>query len=336
LKLLNCVISFQRLPYLRNTVESLLEFFKLGDTLIVDNGSKDTELHRYLDRLEARGVSTLRRGWRGDRDPVRVGYHEGMNEAIDYAAEKGYDYVQFVEDDMQFMWHDPSVLEKVERVFVRRPDASWVCPIFFDRSDPLCPENLEPSPAVNGYRDALYSAHTTGFMPVSLSTEHGFRFTGEEHNERYLKVRGFHVYYLHSPVAAWLPWAAGYRYGKLEGSIRPPAKEYYLKPLTQAQIDSLTQRPLSDIPYDDRYCRPWGWAALKPYLSYLRDDRDYARRLLSLWRKGRPVVPIWTSAGLPRYIEPPLSIYLGLFKHAALLILRKLFSRLIPSGQRQP
>ena len=141
MKLLNCVTSYQRYPYLRNTVESLLEYFRFGDTLVVDNGSTDPALHQYLDELENRGLFVMRRSWEGETD--RPGLNDGMNDAMDFAAERGYDFVQFVQDDMQFMWHDPSVLETVQHVFSSRSDAIQVCPLFSNRINCFAAEELE-------------------------------------------------------------------------------------------------------------------------------------------------------------------------------------------------
>ena len=324
MKLLNCVTSYQRYPYLRNTVESLLEYFRFGDTLVVDNGSTDQTLLRYLEELEGRGLSVMLRSWKGETE--RPGLNDGMNDAVDFAADRGYDFIQFVQDDMQFMWHDPSILDTVQNVFSSRPDAVQVCPLFSNRINRSAAEELEAIEELNGYRHASLSLRPLGFVPVKQVTEQSFRFVEETVNSQFWWERSYRVYYLHSPVLAWIPWPSSFLNGEQQNSIRPPAEKYYLKPLSPRQIGRLAGRPLSQIPYHEDYCRPWGWACLTPYWFFgRRDYQDYVHHILAAWRHRSPTVPRWTFSGIPHYFRPGPGVYGRLIKEAVGHATRKVF-----------
>ena len=326
MKLLNCVTSYQRYPYLRNTVESLLEHFRFGDTLVVDNGSTDPSLLRYLEALEGRGLSVMRRSSGGETD--RPGLNDGMNDAVDFAAERGYDFVQFVQDDMQFMWHDPSILDTVQHVFSSRRDAVQVCPLYSNGLNYFATEELEAIAELDCYRHTTLSLRPIGFVSVDQLRKQSFKFVEETVNSQFWWDRSYRVYYLHSPVLAWIPWPSSFLNGEQQYPIRPPAEKYYLKPLSPRQIDRLTDRPLSEVPYHEHYCRPWGWACLTPYWFFgRRDYQDYTRHVLVAWRHRRPTVPRWTSSGIPRYFSPGPGVYGRLIKDALGHATRKVFRR---------
>jgi len=329
-RLLNCVISYNRYYYLRNTLESLSSFFPFGDTIVIDNDSSDPILLQYLEELEAssrcRIVRNRReRGEPGTFDPGRPGFWEAVEYGIRQAVSGEYDYVQLIEDDVQFMWYDPTHMDKIHQIFTARSDCLWLSSLFVDRLDPAAEATLELIDDPQCYRSRTYSQHSTGFLSVKRVKETGYRFVDSNEAEKKWAGLGFRAYVMATPVVAWVPWASGYRSGKLVGSLRPPVQEYYLKPLDERQIDRLRERTPKELPFDDIYCHPWGWATLRPYASYLRNDRDYAKRLLAQWKRGIRIIPRYTATGRPEYIDPPPTIYFGIIWY----ILRALVDRLL-------
>ena len=115
-RLLNCIISYNRFHYLRNAVDSVREYLRFGDLCVFDDGSDDPVLMHYLQQLSDSGVIVVRKERR-----FHHGYHGGlyelMNEAIDHALSQHYDLLNFIQDDVQFLWHDPELLVKVMKIF---------------------------------------------------------------------------------------------------------------------------------------------------------------------------------------------------------------------------
>jgi glycosyltransferase involved in cell wall biosynthesis len=298
-RLLTCITTYNQPRYLPNAVDSTLELFRHGDLVISDTGSDSAEQLDYLEGLERRGLPVLRRD-PGEvvRGALYANLYPGMNAALDFAQEGGYDVVQFVQDDMQFTWHDPELPAKVELIFAARSDAAQVTTTFFKQILYTIRARLEFCEDVRAYHVRPYGMSDLGFVRVDLLDEHGFRFNGSENEtSAFWRERDYRLYSLHSPVLAWLPT-------HLDGIARPRVERFYLKPLDDGQIARLTSRPLAEVPYHEDWCLPWGWACLRPYWFTRRDAEEYFRLLLGSFRARQPLLPRWVSAGKPAYHVP--------------------------------
>lgn len=317
MKLLNCVFSYNRPIYLRNTVESLLEYFKFGDTTVIDDGSEDPKTLEYLNELKRRGVQVVNQNRFADQAMYQYlhgGLYENMDLAVELAERGGYQYVHFVQDDVQFMWHDPDLPAKVERIF-QIPKASMVENVFFwgivrDRIG----KRLELIPEANCYHRIPHGLLDMGIMPVALLREHRFRFGNgiESTNSAWWRRRGYKAYRLHAPSMMYVPWPVTFRPGKGQlGHAVTPIHKYLLKPLDKAQIDQLTSRPLTDIPFAEDYCFPWGWKCKTPYWGKSAGDSEYDSSRFHPWRtRLAPIRPIARFL-VPRPVRAFLRTLLG-------------------------
>jgi hypothetical protein len=274
------------------------EFFKLGDRLVVDDGSSDPRLLEYLETMESNGDVVLRQS-RNRSGHWSAGLEMAMDRAVTFALEREYDYVNFVQDDTQFVWHDPLFMAKVVEVFERFPDALQVSYHFFKKIMATWVHGqLEYFSAENCYHFRPYALSDLGIVPLSRMRTHGLRVErSEEERNVLLRSQGFKRYSLHSPVLAWVPWPATHRGEASFGRILPPPKRYYIKPLSACQIAELTVRPLAKLPCHEDYCLPWGWRCLSPYWYSTPNWRDYLRLLGRSARDGSLLLPHFVTAG---------------------------------------
>ncbi len=96
------VVNCNRLFYMKSCIESLLDTTKNysnKELIVVDNASVEKGTEEYLQSLEERGCTVIRRS---DRDPANE-YAIGLNEIVHNA--KG-DYVCMLQGDMQFVVDD--------------------------------------------------------------------------------------------------------------------------------------------------------------------------------------------------------------------------------------
>lgn len=298
MRLLNCVFTYNRPQYLRNAIDSLAEYFTWGDTIVFDDGSDDADQQRYLSQAEQGGISVIRRERQAD-DVKRSlgGLYAAMNRALEVATERGYDYAQFFQDDMQFMWRDPEQLEKVHGIFDAFPDAAQVSLDFFKALSPDIPRELELVASPPCYRHRRFGIFDTGILHLGRLRQAHFRFGGweKETGEAFYR-KGYRVYYVHSPVLTRIPWEMTVKRGQRRGRLRLPRERYYMKPLNGEQVRRLTSRPLEEVAYYEDYCFPWGWGCLTPYWHGVFTSSSYWKyiRLLSrLVRIGRPRFPYW-------------------------------------------
>jgi glycosyltransferase involved in cell wall biosynthesis len=280
-RFLSCVVSYNRLFYLRNTVESWREYFQHGDLLVIDNGSDDPQLYSYLGSLAANGVDVIFN--RAPQAQQKVGgLYVAMNLALDHAQRHGYDYVYFVQDDMQFMWHDPDFPAAVERIFARCNDAFQVLTTFSKRVTAFAYKNgkrYEPRAALSVYRSKDYGVCDIGVVSMARVHDADFRF-GASEGETAARMfdRGYRLYLLHPPHLAWIPWPGTRRVATAGpdtcNMMRPPVARYYYRPLTAEQVVSLKALSLDNRAHHEDFCFPWGWRCLSPYW-YSDDWRTY-------------------------------------------------------------
>lgn len=287
MKLLTCISTRDRPLYLENAVESFRRLFGRGDLLVVDDASADPVQHGVLDTLERGDVRVLRR----ERRPggLHGGLYDGLNDAVDFALAEGYEFLQLVQDDMQFMWHDPDLEARLERVFAAK-DVVQVSPVFFKgvlAAD--MPSRLAPEPATGCYRVPSYGMSDTGFVRLDLVHAEEFRFGPSENDvSSFWRRRGYALHVLATPFLAWLPFPD--QLSPLSAPRRSP-RPLYLEPMDGGAVSRLTSRELEEIPFHEDHCRPWGWSCLAPYW-FTRLGPEYFRRAL---RGARPSPPRWVE-----------------------------------------
>jgi len=300
-KLLNCVFSYNRFFYLKNTVESLIEYFRFGDTMIVDDGSTDAKTVAYLNELERHGVVVIRQESKvreGFNWNAHGGLYENMDTAVQYAISNNYDFIQFIQDDVQFMWHDADLPVRVQHIFEALPDAAQVVNLFFKgvvREETA--RRLEIIPDAHCYHLRPYGMMDMGINSVPLLKKHSFRFGNgtEKNNSDWWRRRDYKAYLLSSPSMLWVPWPDVIQFDKQCAEGRAPVHKYYLKPLDDEQIGRLANRPLEDIPFAEDYCLPWGWSCPQPYWFTASNPQEYNR--LAGITPPSPARPLWWTVG---------------------------------------
>jgi glycosyltransferase involved in cell wall biosynthesis len=279
-RLLHCVVSFNRFPYLKNTVESLHEFLQFGDLLVVDDGSDDPATQDYLGTLEAdKNTAVIRQEpWRHDTYEIygHNDFFENLDIGVAYAIDGNYDYINFVQDDVQFMWHDDSIPEQVERTFSTLADAAQVILSFFPGIY-ACADfpQLALVKQCECYHYRPHGMISMGIVPVKLLKDKDYRFgNGDEAtNSGWWRRSGYRAYMLRNPVMARVPWPQVWWRGQQVSEGHAPSARYYLKPLEPSDVDSLRSRPLSEIPYQEHYCHPWEWHCKRPYWYTRKSDK---------------------------------------------------------------
>jgi glycosyltransferase involved in cell wall biosynthesis len=298
-RLLNCIFTYNRPQYLRNTIESLLEYFTFGDTVVFDDGSDEPDQLGYLSQVEQRGITVIRRQRPHDGEQRLLGgLYPAMNHALELATQGVYECAQLVQDDMQFMWHDPDLLVKVRCIFDAFSDASQVSLDFFKALTWNAPEQLEYVSSPPCYRHNRYGIFDTGIIHLGRLRRENFRFGRweKETGEGFFR-KGYRVYYVHSPVLARIPWEITFKRGQKSGRLRLTRERYYMKPLTTEQVRALTSRPLKELAYYEDYCFPWGWGCLTPYWHGVFTSSSYWKYTCCISRMlwmGRPRFPHWS------------------------------------------
>lgn len=309
---LTCIFSYNRQPYLRNTVDSFHEYFRIGDLMVMDDGSDDEELVEYLNQLSNSGVLVIRKG-RTHPDQLHGGLYSLLNDAIEYAMENGYELLNLVQDDMQFLWHDPDILSKVWMIFDLKKDVFQVQNVFHKKITKymlIDQDRIEFHPDSNSYHARPYGVCDLGFLNLQTVEEIGFRFGDSEGDTGDLWYnKGYRLHALHSPNLAYIPWPTNFYGNKTRRRLpvpflrapRKPPRKYYLTPIGPGQVLQLQERSLKMLPFLEDYSRPWGWRCIYPgwYTQFFTRTtvKEYAQLLTRYWMHGERIIPRPVTGG---------------------------------------
>lgn len=254
--LLICIFSYNRGDFLENLLVSINKFYPEASLAIFDDGSDNPKVKAILENVPH--GTYIHVTDKTNPDCKHGGLYNMMNVAIEYAKNSSFKYAYFVQDDMQFLWRDKKLKEKIESAF-NRPDcimcnSSFLQKILFkgiDKRLPCVQAGLF-SFAGNGVAD-------TGIINIPKARAVGLHFyeQSESGNGAYWHKKGYRLYWLPQPHLAWVPWPTTYR-NKNKHSRKPR----FIKPLTASKINKLTGSNF--YAYLEDYTSIQGWA-IKPY-----------------------------------------------------------------------
>ncbi len=295
MRLLAALFCYNRYHLLHNSIQSFLAYGPDADLLVVDDGSDDPRVIAYLEEVKTRPRVTVIRRDRQATDG-HGGLYPNMDKAVDQAIAHDYSHIFFLQDDVQFMWKDPQFEARVEHVFKTRPNAAMVnCFFLKGIIARQLRERLEPHEEAKAWHIKPYGIVDIGIMPVALLKEKQWRFIGTENKNSAIWVDwGYKLYALSAPTLAFIPWPEVRVNDKVSGKERTPKREYFLKPLDDAQIKKLQSLPLSVIPYHEHYCLPWGWKCFSPYWFTKFSWKHYMRYLKECITDG-DFMPKWVG-----------------------------------------
>ena len=96
------VFSFNRGRFLLNCIKSIDSFLDGFEVVIVDDESTDKDTQNVLAAVSKRH-RVLKNDGVGEYEEKTGGLAGSMNMAMAYAAERGYEYALFIQDDMQLV-----------------------------------------------------------------------------------------------------------------------------------------------------------------------------------------------------------------------------------------
>lgn len=233
------VVSCNRLYYLKNCISSILEFIGLDEInlLVIDNGSTENGMEGYLHSLPSDiEIKQFRK-----RSPHEL--HRSMNFAIKYSKMKRSQFINFIQEDYQYLYHQPDLLKRVHDAFKNKSSVIQLHTNFvwkrkrkkIGKLIPVVTEGMkwylmkDKPPCDNGFtRIALYDK--IGLYPEFTSVhgkEKGYR-SGEAWFAR--KCRNKYRMLISEPNMGMLMDCAYVRGKRRYGKYIEPPNKYYLKP----------------------------------------------------------------------------------------------------------
>lgn len=260
MKILNCVISYNRYFELKNLIRSIEMFSDLNHTVIVDDGSSDERLQSYLKELESQGAAVIcHQPW--DHKEYHTfghnGLYENMDEGVQFAIDHQYDYIHFLHDDMQFIRDAVKAYADLDQLFIDIEDMSQLS-VLLPTKEYLTKKSISPERIA---KNAMWWMRPHGMLdlgivPVKLLKDNKYRFgNGDERtNSGWWRRKGYNVYALHNPLVTVIPGASKFFQGKkvreghliVQGSLK-------LAPMTIKLDDGLEHSFNKISVYEDHY-----------------------------------------------------------------------------------
>jgi hypothetical protein len=300
-RVLHAIVGHKLPVYFLNAVNSVRLMAENDDILVVDNASGMPGLIQELQSIAERAprVSLLLRATNDiSRNSKVGGLYDAYNEVIDYALERGYDFLHIIQHDMQMVWWDDTVLARAEEIFAEYPECVNISMIAQSRDLKLSDGLSYVKPKL--VQLSYYGLTDTGLYDLAKWRARGMRFGESEqaHAQQY-RAEGLRVLCHPLPTIAFVPWPAVVRSGKVVGREVKPVEQFLLRPLTDGEIGQVKES--TEPVWLEQLAIPWGWSCLMPYwptdlwtITYwvYRYRETRARGLRAAW-------PRWQRAGLP-------------------------------------
>jgi hypothetical protein len=275
------VFHRDRLFYLKNCVQSILEFVGLDGIklLVVDNNSSEDGVHEYLSSLP--GEVEVKQYT--DHTPHEL--HRAMNYAISYSRKCNSPYVNFIQDDYQYLYTHPNLLSLVCDAFNAQGNVVQVQTNMgwrrknrrLGRTSIINVKGMKwrmlhkKPPCDNGFtRVSLYKK--IGMYPESVSI-HG-REKGYKSGESWFrhKCKKYRRMMIAKPNMGMLMDCAYVRNGCRLGRYFAPVNKYYLKPFDETKIKIVeTKASNNEFCFIEDLIEPDGW---KPDSMKKHSDRN--------------------------------------------------------------
>lgn len=283
-EILNVVFTYNRPDYLRNIVRSHCDCAPGFRLLIVDDASTEpAQISGLIEFGNLPGVEVIAAVGGAQR---HGGLYRNMNDALSLAAERGYRFLNLLQDDMQFVRPAATDLLRACSTLDSVHNGLHISLGFRKYLDVRNEPKTCDVPDV--YRSQNLQVSDTGILHVERATKAGFTFQNSEreHNELALNL-GFAGYVFRNPLVAFVPWPVYFRNRKQGGSgfgMRR-TKLVPIQMMSEVDIQRLRDRSIEDLPYMEDWCLPASGYWLKPY-NYTSSKSEWARRILTSFKQG--------------------------------------------------
>lgn len=223
------IFSFNRGPLLENCVSSALNCLPKADITIYDDKSYNKQTIRALKRIKNIGVRIIRpqKIPREDFSKPRGGLYNNMRDVIEnHLDPSAFDYVLFVQDDMQFVRPlQAADYDSFEDVFSKNERVLFLYPVFNRGSSDPSAHRLFPSQTSFAFvreKEYEYGGFSAVFLARSdrLSRYKWELPNNEEETSTVALAHHGPMYEYPIPFLAYLPAPRGYRFKRTTLAIR--------------------------------------------------------------------------------------------------------------------
>jgi hypothetical protein len=277
-KILFAILTCNRFYYFKNCIESIIKCVDMDriDILIVDNNTVESGFDEYVHSLCLKHDNIKVKKF---TDRTRGELYRAMNWAVTYAKKNCYDIVDFIQDDIQYLYNIPSHLDDIVEIFNKHNNIVQInCNLAWRRKiDKIGKvDNIE----VNGHKYGILHDKRccdSGFTRVNVYDQIGAypmdaiswgmeknRYVGKVNGEIWFGKkcykRGFKRALAYNANSGMIFDCAYVRGDERYGNYFPSHGEFYFKMLGKEYIKKINKRTKKNkFSYMEDFCIPDGW-----------------------------------------------------------------------------
>lgn len=284
MKALFAVMSCNRMHYAKNCIESILKFVNMDriGLLICDNNTIEEGFDSYLNEVANRHKGIIVKQF---KDRNRNELYRAMNYAVKHCQRNGYDVVNFLQDDYQYLYRLDKQLDDVEKIFdMKRRIVQISSNLAWARKKTKLGRTRQID--INGTNYLVMAQKwivDTGYTRVAAYKRIGFYprkavsweggYMHKLKNKRYKKLTNGEQWFAHQcrargwkrmitlqPCTTLLYDCAYVRGNKRYGEYFPPPNEFYIKPFSPEVIEQVNaNNKAGKRCYIEEMCEADGW-----------------------------------------------------------------------------
>ena len=287
--------------YFRNCVKSCLVNTS-DDVIAIYNRISETDAPDFEDIIEewSSRIHLIEQENSLSESSRTGSLYRAYNLAIEMSLGK-YDWIHFLQGDMQVIRWNESVLDTLGDIFERsdcndKPDEKIFCVGVYAPSIGATGNSTKNYTSSNRSDLLFFPSRAmvdSGIFSLARIEDHSFRFHGEEWEvDAELKSRGYRLAFFREPLTSFIPWPAVVRRGKVIG--KEPAVRRSTNSSNQDHRFLLKNHPANEsdrtsVPLEIVWAEDWvvpdGWTCFFPYWYTDLSTFDHVKRRVRTCRE---------------------------------------------------
>ena len=269
-----CVFSYNRGDALKTCIESMTRMCGAFDAILIDDNSTDPKTVGYIEqyRPSFKNVFTNTSPKIGKR---HGNLYDNIQMSYEYAHDNGYQYVFFVQDDMQFVRPmDTNICNEYSLLFDSSDKVIQVDPRFVRRN-----MGYEILVDLKAYRHSDKTSYAdVGITDVSRLKAMNWTFReGERANKTLLTELGCKRLFPYTPIMMHVPFPQIYRRGRKRfDPLLLNRGRYGFEYMSEADIAKMDGRPIETVPYFREFLRPSNMKLARFFYDRRADGKIFA------------------------------------------------------------
>jgi hypothetical protein len=272
------IFSYNRTTELKTCLSSLFKNAPSAQCIVFDDGSVTLETHEILKSYEKSFTQIIWPKFEPKMN-TRGRLAENIQSAYDMALEQKFEYMFFIQDDMQFVRpFDRHIKNQYSEIFLKDETIIQIDPRFLRDLG-----HIEIDASLNAYRfpdgDDRSSFADVGIFSVTRLKKLNWTF---EATERKNKVKahslGLKRIFPFSPIFMHVPYPVIYRKGKIRNKFPSPfvtRGKVLFEDMNVHEQRAMDNRPIEQIPYTKSFLKPLNLGLAKMHYRYSKENKIY-------------------------------------------------------------